>query len=247
MVEPERLSLKTADGTDPARVESGLKRLLEEKLCSQVVSVIDPNNVTHLPLAFDHLRELGVRRWVLCPSYSAHWTDQDCNALEAALGELSDKYADSFGQGEPIRIDAIDSKIYTHVRSGISELSLCSMGLREFAVAPSGRVYPCDRMVHEDTDMTFCIGDVDEGIDEAKRNRLVNQTRKVDDECEQCEYVGRCMHWRGCVNSETMGDPGSVSPLVCWFQRCFIKAADRMAERLFSQHNPRFMKTFYRV
>lgn len=198
-----------------------------------------------LPQSYAHLCELGVSRWVLSPNYSGNWDEKACDALEATLFELADCYAEGFRKGASMRVENIDAKVFTHVQSAYTDRNMCSMGKREMAIAPSGRIYPCDRMVHEDDDLTLCIGHVDKGIDVDKRDSLLKAARAGDDECRSCEHRGRCMHWCGCVNTETTGHPGKVSPVVCWVQRCLIRAADRIAGELYVEKNPSFLKTFY--
>lgn len=226
-------------------VKAGLKRLLEEKRCEQVVSVVDPKNAQFLPESYAHLCELGVPRWVLSPNYAGNWDQKACDTLETAIAELADCYADGFRRGASMQVENINAKVLTHVQSVYTDRNMCSMGKREMAIAPSGRIYPCDRMVCEDNDLDLCIGHVDDGIDVEKRDSLLAAARMGDDECRSCEDRGRCMHWCGCVNSETTGHPGKVSPVVCWIQRCFIQATDRMAGELFAEKNPSFLKTFY--
>ena len=68
---------------------------------------------------------------------------------------------------------------------------------------------------------------------------------RPDDECAACELQPRCMYWCGCANYETTGDPAQVSPVVCWFERCFIAAADRVANTLFAEGDPTFLRRFY--
>ena len=99
-------------------------------------------------------------------------------------------------------------------------------------------------MVGEDRDSLLVIGHVDHGIDVRKRDLILRRARTPDDECTQCEHRERCTHWCGCINSETTGDPGRVSPVVCWMQRCLMRAADRLANTLYEGKNRRFLRVF---
>jgi len=123
---------------------------------------------------------------------------------------------------------------------------VCRFGDGDVAVAPSGRLYPCERLVGEDTREELRIGDVEHGIDVGVRDRMLAQKSVVDPECAACELRGRCKHWCGCTNWETTGSLGRFSPLVCWLERSFIAEADRVASTLWAEKNPTFMRRFYR-
>jgi uncharacterized protein len=206
--------------------------------------VIDPANVAHLAASFDYLLDLGVHHIYFAPNYSGNWDDAACDRLERSLRELADRYVARFRAGQDVRLDPLNGKIVTHLNRGHRSGDLCKFGEKELAVAPSGRIYPCDRLVGED-EGTVGIGDLETGIDEVKRDALVSRKNAPDAECAACPLQPRCTHWCGCANFETTGDVGRPSPALCWFQRCFIAEADRVANTLFEERNPVFMRRFY--
>ena len=53
-------------------------------------------------------------------------------------------------RGKPRYISLIDSKIAVILRGGYKSLERCKMGIGEFAFAPSGNVYPCERLIGSD-------------------------------------------------------------------------------------------------
>ncbi|MBW2735256.1 MAG: radical SAM protein [Deltaproteobacteria bacterium] len=228
-----------------ARVAKNLKELLAAGFAVRVVAVVDPQNAEHLADSFDRLYELGVRHLQFSPNYNGAWDDAACERLERALGELGDRYITRFRAGENTRLDPLSGKIVTHLTKGYEQRFVCKFGQQELAVAPTGRIYPCDRLVAEDDDDAICLGDLDRGIDEEKRRALVARKNAPDAECEACELRKRCMHWCGCANYETTGDVGGTSPIVCYFERAFIAEADRIANALYEEGNPTFIKRFY--
>jgi len=228
-----------------ARIERNLRRLLDERFRVRVVSVIDPANVAHLGESFDYLMDLGVRHIHFSPNYCGPWDDEACDRFEAALRDLGDRYAARFRAGEDVRLDPLNGKIVTHLAEGYKERNLCQFGQQELSVAPSGRIYPCDRLVCEDDNDEVCIGDLDRGLDTAKRDEMVRAKNEPDEECASCELQPRCMFWCGCANFETTGDVGKASPVVCWFERCFIAESDRVANVLYGEKNAVFLRRFY--
>lgn len=228
-----------------ARVEAGLKRLLGEGFDVRVISVVDPDNARFMARGFDRLMDLGVRRIHLSPNYTAAWDDDACDGFEHALGELGERYMARFRAHQDVRLDPLNGKVVTHLAEGYKEKNLCQFGQQELAVAPSGNLYPCDRLVCEDDNPDIQIGDVVTGLDTARRDAMVQAKNRPDDECSGCELQRRCMHWCGCANYETTGDVATVSPVVCWFERCWIAEADRVANTLFAERNPTFVRRFY--
>jgi uncharacterized protein len=228
-----------------AVVEKNLRTLLGTSLFLRVLSVVDPANVAHLGASFDHFMDLGARRIQFSPNYSAPWDDRACALFEEALSDLGSRYMARLRGGDDVRLDPINGKIVTHLAKGYQPKDLCQFGEGEIAVAPSGRIYPCDRLVGEDTNEEVCIGHLDRGIDGEKRDHLVRAKNAPDPECAACEHRPRCMHWCGCANYETTRSVGGVSPVVCWFERTFIAEADRVANTLFSERNPTFLRRFY--
>jgi uncharacterized protein len=228
-----------------ARIENNLRRLLDDGFAVRVVAVIDPTNVEHLGASFDHLMNLGVRQIHFSPNYSGAWDEPACARFETALRDLGERYMARLRSGQDVRLDPINGKVVTHLARGYKEKNLCQFGQKEIAFAPSGRIYPCDRLVGEDANDEVCIGDLEHGLDVAKRDQMVQAKNTPDPECATCELQPRCMHWCGCANYETTRDVAQVAPIVCWFERCFIAEADRVANALYAEQDPTFLRRFY--
>jgi uncharacterized protein len=229
------------------RVEANLKRLLSEGLKPWVVSVIDPSNLDYLGDGFEHLADLGVEHVHFTPNYLGDWTDAARERFEASLEDLGNRYLERARAGLDVRLDPLHGKIITHLVPGSNEKVICKFGIGDVAVAPSGRLYPCERLVNQDDDDSVCIGDLQRGLDVRQRDALLAARREDDPHCDGCELKARCKRWCGCANYETTGNPSKVSPLVCWFERSFIAEADRVGGLLYAEKNPVFMKRFYRV
>ncbi len=228
-----------------SRIEGNLRRLLDEGFDVRVVAVIDPANVAFLGRSFDDLMDLGVRRIHFSPNYSGDWDDAACERFEAALRDLGDRFVQRFRDHQDVRLDPLNGKVVTHLARGYKEKNLCQFGQKELAVSPSGKLYPCDRLVCEDDNAEVCIGDLDSGLDLVRRDAMVKAKNKPDPECATCELQPRCMHWCGCANYETTGRVDQVAPIVCWFERCFIGEADRVANTLYAEKNRTFLRRFY--
>ncbi len=228
-----------------ARVEAGLKRLLAEGFDPRVVAVVDPDNARHMGRSFDYLMDLGVKRIHFSPNYNGQWDEASCALFERSLDDLGDRFMARLRAGQDMRLDPINGKVVTHLNRGYREGQRCMFGVAEMTVAPSGNIYPCDRLVAQDDDPDIRIGHLDAGLDEQRRDALVQAKNTPDEECAACDLRSRCMFWCGCANYETTGKVGQVSPIICWFERCFIAQADRVASTLYDERCPGFLQRFY--
>ncbi len=234
-------------GSSYETVSENLKRLLQAGVSTWVVSVIDPSNQSYLGDSFERLADLGVPHVTFAPNYQADWNPAARERFETALEDLGNRYLARARAGLDIRLDPLHGKIATHLSPGANERAVCKFGIGDIAVASSGRLYPCERLVREDDDEVVCIGDVDRGLDVKKRDALLAAKRVEDPGCDGCELKSRCSRWCGCSRYETTGDLSKVSPLLCWFEECFIAEADRIGNTLYAEQNPVFLKRFYRA
>ncbi len=228
-----------------ADVAAGITRALAAGLPVKSISVIDPANVHLLPDSLDHLLDLGLRQLSFNLNYEATWDDAARERFEVALHAFADRYAAAFRRGLRFKLNLLDSKIVTHLKGGFACSDRCDFGCEELAVSPAGRLYPCDRLIGMDDRDDVVIGTVHDGVDPARRDALIQAKNAILDECAECEYVMRCMHWCGCVNYAMTGSVGGVSGLLCWFEQALIAQADRVAEELYAEKNPAFLERFY--
>jgi uncharacterized protein len=211
----------------------------------RVIAVVTPANVAFLGRSFDALLDLGVRNVVMNIDYEADWDDEARGRFEDALGALGDRYVAAHRRGVPFTLKLIDDKIDTHVRGGYTCADRCDFGCEEVTVAPSGRLYPCERLVGQDDREDLVIGHVTTGIDPVRRDALLAAKNEVLEGCADCALLGRCMHWCGCVNHAMTGSVGEVSGLLCWFEQRVIEQADRCAGILHAEDNDGFRRRFY--
>lgn len=226
-------------------IVENLKRAMDAIPSTETISVIDPANVHLVPRSFESLLELGVRNINFSLNYEAEWSDEQIETLERALSDLSDLYVEAYRAGTDFALDLLDSKVITHLKGGYACRDRCKFGKDELCVAPSGTLYPCERLVGEDTRHDVTIGDVFTGPDLEKVLEMGRRKDTPDPECEQCKLNHRCMYWCGCVNYATTGDVGKTSGLLCRLEQMAIAAADRAAGILYREENPMFIGKFY--
>ncbi len=211
---------------------------------ARAVAVVTPGNVEYLARSFDALLELGVRNVAMNIDYKASWDEGARHRFEGALTALGDRYVAAHRGDHPFTLQLLDDKIDTHLSGGYACGDRCDFGCDEVTVAPSGRLYPCERLVGQDDRDDLVIGHVTTGIDPVRRDALVAAKNQVLHGCADCALLGRCMHWCGCVNHATTGSVGEVSGLLCWFEQRVIEEADRCAGILHAEGNEGFRRRF---
>lgn len=211
----------------------------------RVIAVLAPANVAWMAESFDALLDLGARSISMNIHYGARWDDDARHVFDLGLKALGGRYVQAWREGRRFSLNLLDKKIETHLKGGYTSGQYCDFGCDEVAVAPSGRLYPCDRLIGEDDRDDLVIGDVFSGVDVARRDALIRDKNTVQPDCASCALQHRCMHWCGCVNHALTGSVGGVAGELCWFEQRRIEEADRCAAILFAERNPGFIDRFY--
>jgi len=228
-------------------VVRGLKTALKYPHSVETVTVLDPKNISYLPDGVQFLAELGVKRISLNPNFYEEWSDDQLSQWERAYERVGDYLLSRYRAGAPVAVNVIDAKMITRIKNGYAKSDRCRFGCGEMAVAPSGNIYPCERLVGDDSDEAVCIGSVHTGYDMAKRVALLGQRGNHDLECASCSLRDRCMNWCGCVNYTTTGAIDSAPGVLCFHEKLAIRVADRIASTLYHEKNASFLTRFYHV
>jgi len=212
---------------------------------AEVIVVVDPRNVQHLSESVGWLISQGIGSISLNPNFYVAWPDSALEVWTTAYARIGDRYADEFRRGSPVRINVFDGKIRVRIKEGYAACDKCGFGVDEVAVAPSGNLYPCERIVGDDTNEALRIGTVFDGFDAVRRAEVTARRGNTVAECQDCPVQARCMNWCGCINYATTGASDRVAGIVCFHERMSIEAADRVAAALYAERNPVFLAKFY--
>lgn len=228
-----------------ADVLRGLHIALKRAPLTEVICVVDPANVQYMAESAKFILDQGVRVLSLSMNYSAEWDESAMALYESELEKVGDEFERRFRNGEDIYIAAIDGKIVGRLKKGLKECDRCAFGVGEVAVAPSGNLYPCERLVGEDNDTRFQIGHIDSGIDKPKISAINHRRTTLDPTCAACEIKDRCMNTCGCSNAFSSGDEAVPGAALCMAEQINARVADRVAKHLFWEGNPVFLRKFY--
>lgn len=207
----------------------------------EVNSVVGPDTLLEVPRTLDFFINLGVRVIHLSPDIKAIWTQEDCNNIDDIYKQVARKYIACFQRGNEIALNLIDSKAILFVKGGYSPGDTCSMGEGEWGVAPSGNIYPCERLIGEDDNLIFRLGNIQAGLNQARRCAALHLKRgNRREECSNCVYKRFCMSWCGCTNWFMSGESDMPAPVLCAMEKAAIEAARHAFESLVSDDNDLF-------
>jgi uncharacterized protein len=241
----DRFRSYTGGRSSHARVSRNVAEVARRYPALEVIAVVDPSTAHLIDQSFVYLFDLGVRDLTFNVNYEGDWTDPACAALEAALERLGDAYVTRMRAGHAFTVNPLDAKIITRLKEGYSCGDRCDFGCDEVAVSPTGKLYPCERLVGRDDDPKVQIGDIWDGVDPVRRDRLRDAKNVVPADCQGCVLQPRCMYWCGCVNYATTGRVDGVTGTLCHLEQLFIKAADRVASTLYQERNRVFLERYY--
>ncbi|MFN3396438.1 MAG: radical SAM protein [Thermodesulfovibrionales bacterium] len=196
-------------------VEKTIRRAIEVLPSVLVNTVYHPKTFRYLPQAVEYLSSLGVQQIYLNPDFSAPWSKKEADLLPEVYGQIAEKYINYYLLQRPRFISLIDSKITVILRGGYKPLERCRMGRGEFAFAPSGNIYPCERIIGSDAG-DRCIVNINDGLNLERMSCKMTPKQDINTECLSCGLKDYCMNWCGCSNYFSSGYYNRVSPFLCF-------------------------------
>lgn len=227
--------------------QKGLRRLLASGYSRyEVLVVVDPASAPWLAESVDYLVDEGATRISMNPNFFTAWDDEAKAGWRAGYERAAERWLDSYRRGAPLFVNVIDAKVVTAVKGGFDDEDHCSFEGGELAVAPSGNLYPCERLVGDDRDPTWVLGNVHEGgLSPHRACAAATSCGNVDSECAACPLQSRCMNWCGCTNYMESGMANRSGGNLCWHEKMAIPLADRTGRILYEEDNPAFLQRFY--
>jgi uncharacterized protein len=225
-----------ADGcSSSAHVINTIRRLISIGKEFRVVMVVRPDNVAFLSAGMLFLRAIGVRR--IDPSLDlwTRWTAADVRVLESAVADCARIWRDGLPE---FSVSWFDEKAAYLANVPVTETARCGFGAGEVAVAPSGNLYPCERLIGEDADgdPMRLPGHVLDGEDFLNLDgppacaaaRPVHQCNACAAyvacaACAECGIRTMCNTDCRCSNYVRTGDLGKPDGLLCALNRACVR------------------------
>ncbi len=211
-----------------AVVEATLEKLLDAEKPFQTVTVVRPDNLEELPAAIESLRGMGIRHINLSLDLWAKWTTSDGRRLEQLVRRLGELWSQWLPN---ISINWFDAKAGDLARLPRSEPAVrCGFGAGEIAVAPSGRLYPCERLVGEDRpgQALALPGNVSSGDDFL--GCAPNEFTRCAP-CSKCALAFACDTVCRCSNYIRTGDVNRPDGLLCLLNKATARAVAEIMAR----------------
>lgn len=205
-------------------VERNIRKALKFFPFMPVNAVYSPENVQFLPDVVGYLTSMGVKNIYLNHNISAQWTKKEADMLPQIYDVIGKMYLDFYRQQKPRHISLIDNKIVVILRGGYKPLERCRMGTGDFAFAPSGNIYPCERLVGSDDGKAHCIGNINDGFS-LKKTCVNDSNVATNSECQSCSLRQYCMNWCGCSNYFSTRNYDVVGPFLCASEKAAIHSA----------------------
>jgi uncharacterized protein len=211
-----------------AIVEATLQKLIEAGKPFQTVIVVRPDNLEELPGAIEALHGTGVRQINLSADVWTRWTTADGKRLEVLVHQLAQLWSKWLPE---VSINWFDAKAGELARLVKSDGAVrCGFGAGEIAVAPSGRLYPCERLVGEDRDNNPLVlpGHAAHGTDflECASARFARCTP-----CSRCALAFACDTTCRCSNYIRTGDVNRPDGLLCLLNKAAARAVAEILDR----------------
>jgi len=215
-----------ADGRPSSgAVEQTIRRLVEMQKRFSVIMVVRPQTAAQVPEGIRYLRSLGVRSIEPSLDLWTHWTHEEARVLRRAIAEAADLWL----EGLPLHaLSWFDEKALQLARIPAA-CARCGFGDGELAIAPSGNLYPCERLIGEDAPahpLRFAGHVLDGGRDFPP---LSHAAGKQAEACTSCGMNGLCNTSCRCSNFVRTGDIRRPDGLLCMLnQACLEEVAARM-------------------
>lgn len=178
----------------------------------EVLVVTSPQNLGSLVETCEDLRRLGVARVALLPNVDFPWGPEDRERLVRVYHALARRALLWLEDPRPLVLEPFARRYQPPVAA-----VPCRFGDGEVAVAPSGNLYPCARLVGADLREEIRVGTVDGGV---CRDRARDLAGEADRRMASCRSDGacRCVAWM----------PGDLAPQIERY-RMFCEIADDAA------------------
>lgn len=209
----------------------------------EIIAVTDPSNVRLLAASVRFLAELGAESIGLNPCYEAAWSDDDLAVWGEQLTQVASFYAERMRAGRPVSIRPFDRKLARALAGPTTEARSCGLGRENVAVAPSGNLYPCERLVGEDRDGRFVIGTLADGADPARVERV--RRGPADPSCGGCAERWRCSSSCACANLAETGETDLPGGTQCWFEQTIASLSDELGRSLIEEGCETFVALAY--
>jgi uncharacterized protein len=214
---------QTADGRGTAhQVVDTIARLVAQSRDFHVVIVVRPDTLGALPASIRFLESRGVRSIQPSLDLWTRWSVRDLVRLERVVARCARLWRSRTPQ---LSIGWFDEKAGRLLGAHCTGTARCGFGHNELAVAPSGRLYPCERLIGEDApDNPMALpGNAMEGEDFLQMRESEARSHPA---CDDCAMSTACNTVCRCSNYIRTGQVSRPDGLLCTLNKaCLVETA----------------------
>ncbi len=202
--------------------------------------VVRPDTVAWLPDGIAWLRRHGIDHVDPTLDLWTRWTAADAESLLTAVVRC----ADLWHEGLPdCSIGWFDQKALRLTRAPANSTARCSYGDGQIAVAPSGNLYPCERVIgaDENGNPTRLPG---HALADGPFHPHPAHGRSAE-ECATCLIQSQCNTYCRCSNFIRTGDPTRPDGLLCLLDQAVYRETARVLRSLERTSQPPLKKEIY--
>lgn len=237
---------RLADGSRTfATLLPRLRLLLGAKPYSTVICIVNPDTARYLAESIEFLLNEGCRYLIVSLNHDAEWSNKDFVELAKQYERLGKLYVEWTRAGRKFYLSPFEVKLSSHIEGNNYHKDRCELAARQISVDPDGALYPCVQFTRAGASSDWCIGNVDDGIDEAARTRIHTASEVDKTFCARCAIAKRCNNTCGCLNWQTTGSINQISPVLCKNEQLLVAAADKVGKILYRERNPHFLHKHY--
>ncbi|MCE9553366.1 MAG: radical SAM protein [Planctomycetes bacterium] len=204
-----------------ASVLDTIGRLLASGREPRVVMVVRPDTVADFPDGIAWLRRQGISHVDPSLDIWATWTADDARRLETAVAQAADVW---FAGLPDSSVGWFDEKAARLFEIAAEPTARCGYGNGQIAVAPSGNLYPCERVINSDA--ADNPARLPGHAFDAGSFRPQPLIATGAEECSHCAIHNQCATSCRCSNFIRTGDPSRPDALLCLLDRvCFRETA----------------------
>lgn len=233
------------DGSGTAGIlEEKIPLLLKYQPYAVGMSVMNPRSISNAAATVNFLFEQGFRYITCNLNYDkkAPWTAETLDLLEAEYKKMAELYVKWTRAEEKFYLSPIDMKIISHVKGAKYQADRRRMAMNQPSVMPDGKVYYGSKTVGNPL---FEIGNVFDGLDEAKRRSIFERGAVLNDICGACALKPRCNYVYDNIDGARGAIIDDVTAVQCANERMITPIADGVAELLYGEENAMFIHKHY--
>ena len=196
-------------------VTKNYKKIKERDIELEARMTINPYNYMHVYEGVRHLIEMGFTRIMPIPDvFTKEWTEEMLQGFKEELKKIVDYISENRMQSK------IDVGLIDTVKCKTQNTD-CDGGITTFTIDTSGEIYPC---ILCNGNERYCIGNVKEGIDREKLDKIHAFDQQRITICEGCERYNYCRNTRcKLVNDVIEGNPYIPIPVQCRIENIVVE------------------------